>query len=1104
MNGSLLKSLSRAGIAFGVALLAACSGDSPSAPRQNPPPGGGGQPATAYRITVTSSTSTVAISSDQSAVITVTVRRADNNQAPANGTTVVVSTNLGDLGSRNSGVQSAAVELVNGAAAFSFFGGNAAGTATITAQLQGSVGQTSVRVQSFSVTALEPNFGSPLGGDRITMRGTGFVAPVTVVFDDIAGVDGASAQVVSVTSEQVVFDTPPVPTGFAINEPIDIIVKNQAGTADEKQLVVDGGFTYRGTFFVESVAPNTGSAAGGEQVVIRGRDFESPVRVSFGGVAGTVLSASTSEILVQTPRVDLAGNSELRVDVTVTIRVNEVGEQSDTLEDAFTFAQDPDDIFHLDSLSPSRGPDTGNTLVRIFGGGFTEPVRVTFNGVVATVTGVTQTEIQVRTPRVTLPSGTQLVVSVEVTNALGSSGQATDALPSAYTYTTDAFFIASVTPDEGHPAGGQRVVIDGSGFNPPIRVTFGGLVAQVVSDTSTRIEVTTPPASVPAGSTSTVAVAVTINLGEVGQETDTLAGAFTYTYGDNDEPPVVLGVSPTTGPNEGGTVVRINGANFDSPVQVFFGQGTAANFRGVEATVTSVTPSQLVVVAPPATGFGQDNRDQQVDILVKNLDSGLSTVATQAYRYGTEVIITSIAPGEVSQAVPQNVLIQGQGFDEPVAVDVGGNVNVALGIISVTGTQVIVRTPRVRFDDCADHQGPINLVNIETGAGTTGPALTFRVAELALSNLSPISGPQTGGNAVTINGAGIFEPTVVFANPGPPAATATAALSSVDPNGNAVTVIAPRIPAQNNDPNGGFRVENCDDNGDGTVGTRRVPTSVDVRVSSAFSGCDDELLLSYTYIPDDTTCVGDLAVQDPPVASFTSLVLSGTTVQFTDTSTNTPVAWFWDFTNDGTFDSFDQNPTFTYPGFGTFSVRFRAQNGAGFDEIVQQITIAAPPPPVAGFSFQQVNANTTQAQVQYLDSSSGTITGRAWDFDNNGTNDSTVTNPLATFTSAGTRTTVLTVTGPGGSDSEAQLVQVTLVPDANFTTASAGVGSNTVSFTDTSTNTPTNWLWDFGDNTGSSAQNPTHNYGSPGVRNVSLTAGNSAGQTTETIPINVL
>jgi formylglycine-generating enzyme required for sulfatase activity len=69
-----------------------------------------------------------------------------------------------------------------------------------------------------------------------------------------------------------------------------------------------------------------------------------------------------------------------------------------------------------------------------------------------------------------------------------------------------------------------------------------------------------------------------------------------------------------------------------------------------------------------------------------------------------------------------------------------------------------------------------------------------------------------------------------------------------------------------------------------------------------------------------------------PVASFTATPTSGNaplTVQFTDTSTPNPSSWQWDFNNDGTIDSTQQNPSWTYTGNGVYSVRLVATNFVG-------------------------------------------------------------------------------------------------------------------------------------------------------------------------------
>ncbi len=55
-----------------------------------------------------------------------------------------------------------------------------------------------------------------------------------------------------------------------------------------------------------------------------------------------------------------------------------------------------------------------------------------------------------------------------------------------------------------------------------------------------------------------------------------------------------------------------------------------------------------------------------------------------------------------------------------------------------------------------------------------------------------------------------------------------------------------------------------------------------------------------------------------------------------------------------------------------------------------------------------------------------------------------------------------------------------------------------VSFTDTTINSPTSWSWTFGDGGSSTAQNPSHTYNAVGTYTVALTATNSYGNNTNT------
>jgi len=58
------------------------------------------------------------------------------------------------------------------------------------------------------------------------------------------------------------------------------------------------------------------------------------------------------------------------------------------------------------------------------------------------------------------------------------------------------------------------------------------------------------------------------------------------------------------------------------------------------------------------------------------------------------------------------------------------------------------------------------------------------------------------------------------------------------------------------------------------------------------------------------------------------------TVHFSDASTNGALYWEWDFDNDGIIDSFEQNPAWTYFKTGNYSIKLRAYNNMGGDDIL--------------------------------------------------------------------------------------------------------------------------------------------------------------------------
>jgi len=134
---------------------------------------------------------------------------------------------------------------------------------------------------------------------------------------------------------------------------------------------------------------------------------------------------------------------------------------------------------------------------------------------------------------------------------------------------------------------------------------------------------------------------------------------------------------------------------------------------------------------------------------------------------------------------------------------------------------------------------------------------------------------------------------------------------------------------------------------------------------------------------------------------------------------------------------------------------------------------------------------TVPLEVSFADQSTGDPTSWEWDFDNDGTVDSTSRNPTHTYSVAGTYSVSLTVTGPDDSDTETKsnYIRVAEVGEiiADFVgSPTSGTAPLEVQFTDQSAGEITAWVWDFGDGQASTEQSPSHTYDTVGEYTVSL------------------
>jgi len=500
------------------------------------------------------------------------------------------------------------------------------------------------------------------------------------------------------------------------------------------------------------------------------------------------------------------------------------------------------------------------------------------------------------------------------------------------------FFISSVSPSVGSPSGGETVTILGGGFVAPVRVTFSGATATVKSTTSNAITVITPSAAaagvtVGVGQTAPVTVAVTINVNKPNQLVDSIPQGFTYALGGGTQQPSVFSVSPSLGTNDGGTVVTIVGDGFVAPVQVLFGIGnSAASFNGVEATVQSVSSNRIVAITPAANGFGQNLSNQLVSLLIKNVNTGFSTVAALVFKYGSSVQITAMTQGTGSYLGGTRTSIQGSGFNDPVAVSFSfGGIGIAQQAVSVTGTQIVVITSPAPLTGSCPRNGLISstgvsVTNIDNGNSATAPiGFNFQVPLPQISSINPSGGLP--GTTVTISGSGFStlpnNVQVVFGD----AASGSTATNVHVVNDSTITAVVPNPPS-------GFSFTSQPCTQGNLTGTQSLPTVINVNVTNLDTTCVGLLRNGFLLSPADGSC---RVTQPPPpaapVANFTAQVLNAAThtMQFIDSSSNTPTSWTWDF-GDGspvTPANTQQNPSHTYAAAGNYTVKLVACNAGG-------------------------------------------------------------------------------------------------------------------------------------------------------------------------------
>lgn len=555
---------------------------------------------------------------------------------------------------------------------------------------------------------------------------------------------------------------------------------------------------------ITEVVESSGHPAGGNEVIIYGDKFRDGARVYFNNIessAVTYMDQGTLKVIVPAGK---QGTASVKV-------VNPDGQNATS---SYQYITDPE----VTSYTPQEGTVEGNTVVTFSGDYFLPGIVVKFGENKAGITTQRANYLAVKTPAAAEAGEVDIVL-------LNPDGTSLT-IPAGFKYTEaekPKLEVLSLAPDNGLPAGGETVYINGKLIDPLVKVYFGANEASVSSILSSdRIQVISPPGDIGK---------VDITLQNPDGQEATLSQAYTYALPDYPEP-VVKSITPNLGETTGGNIAYIAGNNFVAGVKVLI--------NNVPAEVTATTATRLTVVVPASSTEGT------FDVTVVNPDNK-EAVLPASYTYilpppPPAPILTSITPNNGLTTGNAGVMLKGENFvdgsvvlfnnveipttfvsskqlnavtpewaqpesvnvtvknpddqhsnetltytynepqPEPVSVTLvnpDNGLTTGGDIVYLTGTG-FQRGIKVFFGDveaevktytssrrisvttpsvASPQTVDVRVLNPDNGTDTLPAAYTYTLTRPTITSLSPSSGPKTGGTALYINGTN-FEPTM--------------------------------------------------------------------------------------------------------------------------------------------------------------------------------------------------------------------------------------------------------------------------------------------------------------------------------------------------------
>jgi gliding motility-associated-like protein len=296
------------------------------------------------------------------------------------------------------------------------------------------------------------------------------------------------------------------------------------------------------------------------------------------------------------------------------------------------------------------------------------------------------------------------------------------------------------------------------------------------------------------------------------------------------------------------------------------------------------------------------------------------------------------------------------------------------------------------------------------------------------------------------------------------------------------------------------------DLGNGTLSTQQNPTTTYFN-SGLYT---ITLTVSNTSGSNTITRTQYIKVDDKPVVNFSVDNSSGCfplRVNFTDLSSGGSAAlssWEWDFGDGGLSSA--QNPFHIFSVAGNYTVTLKVTNSGGCSKVISKPNLIQVSPGVTvNFSNSAPQLCKPPETINFtnLSTGPGTLTYE-WLFGDGGT--SALQNPAHTYLTGGSfAVTLITQSSSGCVDTLIKPAAVVIRDAVSDFTGPASVCKGVAAdFINTTVPASATVLWDFGDGTFSTAQNPTKVYNTAGTYAIKLKNNYGSCADSVTKPIIVL